>query len=89
MIAKAMNDVPAAMIGATKKTSFLQRQLERVGDRLQQAPRPGPVGPRPVLHPTDDPALEPDHEDRGEDQEHEDDPDLQQHQPPGDHVEIG
>ena len=68
---------------------LLERQLERVGDRLQQAPRPGPVGARPVLHPADHPALEPDHEDRGEQQEHEDDPDLEQHHPPDELVEVG
>src|SRR6516162_6946966 len=67
---------------------LLERQLERVGDRLQEPPRPGPVGPRPVLHAADHAALEPDHEDGGEQQEHEHDPDLQQHHPPDDLVEV-
>ena len=68
---------------------LLERQLERVGDRLQQAPGPGPVGTGPVLHPADHPALEPDHEDRGQQQEREDDADLEQHHPPDELVEVG
>src|SRR5580692_6919397 len=67
---------------------FLQRQLERVRDRLQQAERPGPVRPRAVLHPADDPALGPDHEHRGQQQEEEDDAHLQQHHPPDELVEV-
>jgi hypothetical protein len=67
---------------------FLERQFERVGDRLQQPERAGPVGARPVLHPADHPALEPDHEDGGEQQEHEDDRDLEQHHPPDELVEV-
>jgi hypothetical protein len=67
---------------------FLQRQLERVRDRLQQAEGAGPVRARAVLHPADDPAFRPDHEHRGEQQEEEDDPDLQQHQPPDELVEV-
>src|SRR5437763_1348597 len=51
-------------------------------------PGPGPVRAGPVLHPGDDPPLEPDHEDRGEQQEHEDDADLQQHQPPDELVKV-
>src|SRR6202041_2920854 len=67
---------------------FLERQLERVRDRLEQAERPGPVRARPVLHPADDPPLGPDHEDRRQQQEEEDDRYLQQHQPPDELVEV-
>src|SRR4029077_13145145 len=67
---------------------LLERQLERVGDRLQQAERAGPVRARPVLHPGDDPALRPDHEHRREQQEEEDDADLEQHHPPDELVEV-
>src|SRR6202044_2668134 len=67
---------------------LLQRQLERVRDRLQQPKGPGPVRAGPVLHPADHPALKPDHEDRGEQQEHEDNADLEQHQPPDLLVEV-
>ena len=49
---------------------------------------PGPVRAGPVLHPADDPPLEPDHEDRRQQQEHEDDADLEQHQPPDELVEV-
>src|SRR3984893_6770380 len=67
---------------------FLERQHDRVRDRLEQAERPGPVRARPVLHPADDAALGPDHEDRGQQQEQEDDRHLQQHQPPDELVEV-
>src|SRR6185437_969514 len=67
---------------------LLQRQLQRVGDRLQQTPRPGPVGARPVLHPADHAPLEPDHEDGGKQQEHEDNRDLEQHHPPDELVKV-
>src|SRR5579875_793493 len=68
---------------------FLQRQLERVRDRLQQPERPGPVGAGAVLHPADDAALEPDHEHGGEQQEGEDEAGLEQHHPPDELVEVG
>src|SRR3984893_17188036 len=67
---------------------FLQRQLERVRDRLQQAERPGPVRARPALHPADDAAFRPDHEHGRQQQEEEDDRDLQQHHPPDELVEV-
>ena len=40
---------------------------------------PARFGPGPLLHPADDPALGPDHQQRAQHQEHEDDQDLQQH----------
>ena len=40
--------------------SSLKRQLQRVGERLEQSERADPVRAGPVLHPADDPALEPD-----------------------------
>src|SRR5580693_6549944 len=76
------------LVCARRDDVFLQRQLERVRDRLQQAEGPGPVGARPVLHPADHAAFEPDHEDGRQQQEEEDYRDLQQHQPPDDLVEV-
>src|SRR5208282_5852675 len=67
---------------------FLQRQLERVRDRLQQAEGPGPVRAGPVLHPPDATAFGPDHEHRRQQQEEEDHRDLQQHHPPDELVEV-
>src|SRR5580704_11274938 len=67
---------------------FLQRQLECVRDRLQQAEGPGPVRAGPVLHPPDGPAFGPDHEHGRQQQEEEDHRDLQQHHPPDELVEI-
>jgi hypothetical protein len=96
MMAKLTKAIVADKTGAMMNTSlsagrddvFLQRQLERIRDRLQQAEGPGPVGAGPVLHPADDAAFRPDHEHGREQQEDEDDPDLQQHQPPDELVEI-
>ena len=73
MTAKDTKHIAAAMIGASDEDDlvgglgddvFLQRQLDAVGEGLQQAERAGAVGAGPLLHPADDPALEPDHEQR-------------------------
>ena len=59
------------LIGVARNEVFLGDQLDRVGDRLQQAQRPDPVGPDPVLEPGGHLALEPDHvgHDAGKDAE--------------------
>ena len=58
---------------------FFEEQLDAVGQRLQDAPRAGDVGPDAVLHLGDDLALEPDHEHHGDEQQCECDDDLEQH----------
>ena len=55
---------------------FLEDQLGAVGQRLQQAPGPGPVGPDAALHVRDHLALEPDHHGRGHQQHDEGDQHL-------------
>ena len=77
------------LVHVTRDDVFLQRQLDAVHERLEQAERPGPVRPRPLLHPADDPALRPDREQRHDHQEEEDEQDLDDHQPPGLVVEAG
>ena len=61
------------LVGGLRDDVLLQRQLDAVGEALQQALRPDPVRPDPVLHPGDDPALPPDREQRHHHEEHEDD----------------
>ena len=81
MTAKETKAIVAAIIGATMKTSLvgrrrgdvlLEHRLHAVGERLQQAERAGAVGAGTLLHPADDAALEPDHEERADQQEDED-----------------
>ena len=48
-------------VGVARDQVFLGDQLDRVGDRLEQAQRPDPVGPDPVLKPRGHLPLEPDH----------------------------
>ena len=57
---------------------FLERQLDAVGETLHDTERADPVRARPGLHPADDAALGPDHEQRRHDQEDEDDDGLEQ-----------
>ena len=61
-------------VGIPRDQVFLGDQLDRVGDRLEQAQRPNPVGPDPVLEPRGHLPLEPDHvgHDAGEDAEESD-----------------
>ena len=60
------------LVGGLRDDVLLQRQLHAVGEALQQAERAVDVGADPVLHPGDDPALEPDVEQRQHHQDHED-----------------
>ena len=73
---------PRDRYGASRKTRLsarsgrkllLEEQLDAVGQRLQDAERPGPVGADAVLHVGDDLALEPDHEQHRHQQHDEDD----------------
>ena len=74
MTAKAMNAGTVAMTGASRKTGLstaagddvlLQRQLDAVGEALQQPERArAGSGPRRMLHAPDDPALDPDRQQR-------------------------
>ena len=88
----AMMTMPGTMntIGASVNTSpsatrrlqhFLLHQLDRVGNRLQQAERPEPVRPQPRLHAPHDPPLDPDVDDRhGADERHDADrPEQRRH----------
>ena len=62
--------------------ALLERQLDAVGQRLQQPPRADPVGAEPHLHAAEDLALEQDRHQHRQQQEHEDAERLGQDQPP-------
>src|SRR5690606_19975684 len=68
---------------------LLERHLETVGEGLQQAQRPGPVRPRPGLHPRHHPTLEPDPEQGHDHAEHERGQDLDEDEPPHVPAEVG
>jgi hypothetical protein len=70
------------LVGRRRDDVLLQRQLDAVGEALQQALRPDPVRSDPVLHPGDHPALPPDREQRHHHEEDEDDDGLGDDQPP-------
>src|SRR5699024_1112147 len=59
-----------------------------VGERLEQAEGPDPVRAGSLLHPTDHPALEPDHQQDAEEQVDEDEQRLDQRQPEGGVAEV-
>ena len=89
--ANARNAGVAETIGARTKTAlvgrlgddvFLERQLDAVGEALQQAPRADPVGADALLHPGDDAALGTDREQRHHDEEDEDEDGLDEDEPP-------
>jgi hypothetical protein len=70
------------LVGRLRDHVFLERELEPVGKRLQQAEWPVAVGARPHLHPAEGPALVPVDEQRHHDQEREDQYHLDEHEPP-------
>ena len=78
-----------ALVGPLGQQVLLEEQLDAVGQRLQDAPRPGPVRADAVLHVGDDLALEPDHQHRGDQQEHEHDDRLDEHDDHDAEVEPG
>jgi hypothetical protein len=45
------------LVGGRREQDFLEKQLEAVGNRLQETPRTDPVGADANLHPADDLAL--------------------------------
>src|SRR5690606_13977617 len=65
-------------VGAVRDEVLLEEEPHAVREGLEDAERPRPVGPEPVLHVGDDLALEPDHQDDGDEQAAEPDEDLQQ-----------
>ena len=71
------------LVDADGGDALLERQLDAVGQTLQDAPRPRPVGAGPQLHPAQDLALEQDRDQHVQHQEHEDGQRLAQYQPPG------
>ena len=64
-------------------------KLHPVGERLQQTEGAGPVGAGPLLHSTDDAPLEPDDDQRVEQEEDEEQQCLDQGQPHGSLAEVG
>ena len=64
-------------VGLCGQQVLLEEELDAVGQRLEQAPRAGAVGPDAVLHVGNDLALEPDHHQHRNQQEDERDDDLE------------
>jgi hypothetical protein len=59
-------------VGGIGNRLLLEEQLDAVGQRLEDAERPGPVGADAVLHVGDDLALQPDRDQDGHQQQGED-----------------
>ena len=66
------------LVGAVGQQVLLEEELDAVGQRLEDAERPGPVGADPVRHVGVHLALEPDHEHHRHEQQREGDHDLEE-----------
>ena len=60
------------LVHACGDQALLERELDAVGEALQQPPRSDPIGPWAELHPAEHLAFEQDRDQHGEHQEHED-----------------
>jgi hypothetical protein len=98
MIAKETNAIVAKRPAPRMKMNLsafrrgqvlLHIELHTVGERLQQTERAGAVGAGTLLHPADDPPLEPDDDQGVEQQVDEEQQRLDQREPHGRVAEVG